>query len=1014
MRYYREGKSSLFAAFFLLLSLITLLSAISLKASAQEGGESYTGVDIVFLVDQSGSMGGSSKVSEDDVSDPEGLRFSGLQEMIERLASYRLNYFHDSDVQFQVAVVYFGSSKTETIVDSTIIDPDTPDQFQSLSKRLCDKVAPGSFKGHLGNTDHWGALKKAKSILEQMQRSWRRGERHLQAVMVITDGDSYLDCQLGETKTYCNEKDEFQVELYQRDLEEYMQSNLPYPPYHFFLAAIDDKNEYWSEADVREYWETLTHNNAEKVDATTMWEFFEEILADLTVNQPGLADKKTTEGQMVKIPDAEDRVAVPPYLQKVEFIIHKPEPKARVKIYRDGQLLEESLTAKKVEVQGKENYIETITWYEPIPGYVTIERPATTKLLRIFMVQVAADVNCDRLSSVPQFIPVCLRCELKSGGKPLPPYNEPRYQLIVKAEIKSTGTISRELNMTHMGQGTYTACDLPVQLGDYTISIAASTQKPDGEPFEVFRVPPKGADSFKVEPTTVHLNVEGKPTALISVPLSIKFVDPDDVEMPIPSEAATFVKMNLVLTREGQETSLPLSFDPAGYRYRGSFTPDHLGTYLARVQGQVENPTTKLRFTAFDEEVSKLEVLPPKLVWDGFSSPWPQYSPTTVAFHLTDQDDQPLSGRVDPSWHLEAEARIQGEGQEEALVLSPEEQGRWKGKFTPENAGNYELLVSVRATSLAGETITLMENQKVIPFTIRQTILVRTVVLRPLAETSYAWRDIFWQPVPLEIDVGVVDKAGAPLPPGEVQQNAADIPFNVELISPTGQSYGPLNLVPGDAPGRYVAHFSDYEPFVWYAHRNLGWYELHVQPVARLKEMYIYQQPEGVSSRIHLGRHPNWWILPLISGVLLVFLIAYALYQTYLHLWSAEGTVTIESGGPLWIRPLRGYSKHKVTFTGRDGLPGNIRKVVVSQPRGQQVVLVDVHLKKGVKMPLGRMFDRARKSLGGGVFVSYERGAGAAVPKISLSLGVLAYSLLALFSLAGLGVTLFAIVVSLG
>jgi hypothetical protein len=275
---------------------------------------------------------------------------------------------------------------------------------------------------------------------------------------------------------------------------------------------------------------------------------------------------------------------------------------------------------------------------------------------------------------------------------------------------------------------------------------------------------------------------------------------------------------------------------------------------------------------------------------------------------------------------------------------------------------------------------------------------------------------MLWRPQPLEIEVAITDESGVSLPPSQVLNNLAESPFEVKVISPAGKTFGPLALGPDSVPGHYLAQFDDYTPFIWYTQRDLGWYEVRVQLVGKLKETYIYDKPDGEASRVHFSRHPLWWVLPAILGVLFIMLLAYTAYQTYLRLWSAEGTLTIEGAGSPWIRRLRDYGQHTVTFSGRDSLPAGINKITVHQPQGQRnpPVEVAIQLRKGAKTRQ-RLVDGARKPLGGGVFVNYARGLGAGSgPKISISPTVLLFGVAALLMLLAIGGIIFAVVSSLG
>lgn len=989
------------------LALLVIVLAIFVSPSAADEGDivGYTGVDVVFLVDQSGSMGGSR--AHPLPNDPNNLRFSGLQQMIDRLAGYRLNYFRNSDVRFQVGVVYFGST-TRSIVPPIIIDHDTSEQWQPLSERLRSDLSSDAFPGNLGNTHHLGALQEAKNMLREMERSWQDGQ-HIQVVLMLTDGEWYIDCPAsGQTApVYCQDG-EFQSDEYQQALADYIGAELTYPRYRFFVGAINDRSgEYWS--GIRQYWEDWTQNNARLVDTNTMWAFFEGILADLTVNEPALADKKTTQGEFIEIPETQDQIAVPPYLQEITFIIHKPAPEVRVKMYQDGQLLEELDTTI---VRDQDQFIESITIRNPDPGYITIERPVTTGILRIFMIQIVTDVTCNTFSTIPQFIPVRLQCTLSSGADSLSVYNDPRFRLSVRAEIEGNGT-QQTLILAPRSQTVFAAYYLPVQPGDYSVSIIASTQKPDGEPFELFRKPSDGMTAFKVEPTTPRLSVGSLPTLLFSVPLSITLVDPDGMPLEIPVDSAEFVQMSLNLTVANESFSVDLEQSNLQTGYRATFTPFRPGDYQVQLIGQVQDPTSGQQLTAFNQAVGDFEVLPPGFAWQGFSSPWPQYRPAPVEFLLIDQASDPIGNRLSSEWQLKAQATIQGAGSDQSVILSQNGDGHWTGKFTPQEAGDFGLIASAWAENAAGEEVSLVTDLPLFSFSVRSTTLIQTEVLRPANGIEHAWRDFFWRPLPLAIEVVMTDASGNPISTDQALQNPDATPFIVEVISPDGQSAGPLELTPGSNISTYLASFDRYEPFVWYAHHDLGQYSIYVRPVEALKETYMYAEPDGVITQIQFTRHSLWWVLPAIIGVLFILLIVVAAYQTYLRLWSIEGILSIEGAGPLWSCRLSDYDKHTVVF--RKGNPSGVNKIFVHQPRGQRnpPIEVTVRFKRGARIRQ-RMTDGTRKALGGDMFISYRRGVGAkSEPKASLSLSVLVYGFITLLLVAGLGGVLFAVMTSL-
>jgi len=194
----------------------------------------------------------------------------------------------------------------------------------------------------------------------------------------------------------------------------------------------------------------------------------------------------------------------------------------------------------------------------------------------------------------------------------------------------------------------------------------------------------------------------------------------------------------------------------------------------------------------------------------------------------------------------------------------------------------------------------------------------------------------------------------------------------------------------------------------------LGWYEVQVSPQAELNEAHTYGAANLWTARIHLTRHPLWWLLPLLAGFFVVALMAVGAWQTYLHLWPAVGTLSIEGAG-MWTRKLREYGKHTLVFTQRDGLPGNLRQVRVSRPFGSKSIQLAVQLKNGIwALRAPAVFGGYRAPVSG-QYISYTVGAGEKPPaSLAPDWKVVPFGLLTLGTLAGLGFVIYVIVVSLG
>lgn len=989
-------------------------------AQAQGRPGEYTGVDIVFLVDQSGSMGGLRYGSTDHPipNDPNDLRFSGIQEMVERLVSYRIKYYAaregmPSSVVFQTAVLYFGS-RTQEVVPPTLIAFNTEAEWEPVAAQILPRLSAEAFPTNLGNTEHLGALRAAKALLRQMEQTWQGG-RHLQAIIMLTDGESFVECPAPPTAApdqpppppvsqpeYCRDG-RFQLSLYRNLLAEYVRAELPSSRYRFYMAAINKDLPT-----LPDFWRTVTEGRAELVDANTMWSFFEDILGELTVANEELP--KTILGEMQEITKT-NRITVEPYLQEMTLIVHKPYPETRVLFRQNGILLE---TIPTTIVEGKNKFIESITIPRPRPGFIDIERPVTTEILRIFMLKVNAQADCDPIGTVPELIPFRLRCTvLDREGKPLEPYGDPQYELTVEAQIYTPGrSQGQRLRLDAVGGNTYESYFVPAQAGDYTYIIEARTKDPEGKDITPFREPLYGVGSFVVSRATARLHLEGPPTALLPVPVSIRLADAAGNPLTIPVEARSFVTTTArFVGPQGFQTNVALQLASEGYK--GTLTPIAPGPYRVWLRGDVQSPETGDRFIAFDQEIDALEVLPPKVVWDGFSTPWPQYRPAPVAFYLTDQTGRPLAPQVGADIQLQAQATVQGGNGNEPVGLEVAEKGRWQGEYVPANAGEYELQVSVSARQGEGAPVMLVENLALWRFSIRPMTLVNVAVRRPTDQEKYPWRDILWRPRPLTVEIAVTDGAGRALPPSQILQNPAAAPFTATLIPPGGGSGHPLTLTQGgEAPGVFVASFADYRPYRWYAHRDLGWWEIQIVPAAELNEAHTYGAAEMWTARVHLTRHPLWFLLPLVVALILGACIAWAARKTYVYLWPVVGTLTIE-GSSFSDRRLRDYGRHTLVFTSKDGLPANLKRVRISRSFGSKSVRLEAQTKAGhwaLRVPAAFSGFRAPAA---GHYITYSLSGEKPPTGLAPSWQAFAFGLLGLLFFAGLGFVVYAVITSL-
>ena len=988
-----------------LFSTILIFTRSNTPIAFAQGGD-ITGVDVVFVVDQSGSMGGAAYGSEIHPipNDPHDLRFTGLQQMVQRLASYRMFYFANSPVRFNIAVVYFGQT-APVIVEPTIIDPDNPDEWEALGKRLQEQLTSEKFKKNLGMTDHLLGLKQAKKLLQTMEQEWPDGESHQQAIFILTDGEWALPCPQPDANNntpeppYCK-NGKFQSNTYAQMMDEYITSELPYPRYRLYVGGINARSgEWWSY--VRKWWEKWTHGHAELLNSNTMWTFFEEVLAELTVNNEALASKKTTSGFFQDVSDL-DRIPINPYLQEVVFIIHKAKPEQRVKIYQDdGQPVDNLATTTIVDA---DNYIERISIKYPQPGYMTIERPSDSEYMRTYMLQLNANVNCNYLDVIPQYIPQLIQCEITANnGEALPPYDDPQYQLSVEARIGSDNGSMIRLPLTPTSPGVYSSYWLPNETGQYGLTILGSTKSPEGKPITFFGWPLDGNPlPVSVVETHARLETASQVLALQPTDSTIVLVDKAGNPVKMPAEIDDFVHIRLEATSSQEDVFIDLI--PGEDGYRGSLTLTYPDTYSLHLYGKVEDPSSKKIVSDFSQSMDDLEVIPPEITWEGFSSPWPQYRSGPVAYSLRDADGELWAQSIAPIWTLGTEARAQGAEGDKQIPVDVAGPGQWRGEFAPKKSGESQIVVSVWAKDAQGRQVDLWEQKIVLPFMVEPMTLVKMIVQSPEGDTSVPWRDIFWRTTPLQIIAVIVDEKGDLLPPDEVQEKGGAKPFEVSVISPEGEISGPLSMRAGDKSGRYEIIYNNFPEHPWYTHKNLGWYEIRLHPVAKLKNTYVMESDEDTVVRVELTRHPLWWVLPLVVGFAMLFLMLWTLYNAYLRAWVAQGEIVTAEGRRL--TRLSNAGKHTVIIKG--GLPMGVKKVKVHQPLGKSKVKMTVWKlnKKGKTIKVGPRFT---SSLAG---IRHEMGS-SRPPQLGFSFPMMIFGLLSLLFLAGLIGVLYAVITSL-
>ena len=738
------------------LTLIMLLAGVLLiqfgrpySLEAQEEDQ-YTGLDVVFLVDQSGSMGGC--YGHPEANDSQQLRFKGAQLAMEWLGSYRLSYLKGSSVNFRTAVVYFGST-AQTVIEPTVVDPESAEQWDALEKVLKDPLAPEEFPKHLDNTHFIEAFKVAKQMFSAMEAE--DSSRRVKGIVVLTDGEPFAAVAPYYKPPTDEQEEDFDLEAYVEDMIEYVGNAFPHPEYQIYVVALNDREgDTWS--GIRKTWEQITHGHAQLVENNNvMAAYFQEILQEL------VKPLEVEDGEEIII--VGDVVPVPPYLAQIKLFIHKPLPGSRVKVYVDPEYKELLTEGALTKVEGEDEPIEVITVENPQPGYWYLKRPETAVIHRIFVRYVYAKALApEPKTPVPQYLVSQVRFQFEgSGGRPLPKYKDEKYALQAKALVTNAdGSWAVELDLSELsaaeaGISVYGACFLPTRPGVHYVYLEATSRDPEGNPLPIIErgevtgtFPVFGTD-FVFHPPVKTL------TQLVPVWIEADWVEQASPakKVPDPIEPQYLPQVEATLTVKGKATTISLQRQADG-SYRGEFLPVQSAPHVVHLTARVPDPAQgdKLQ-TVFDQDVGKLEVLPALADWTPLARPPAQYKSVDLKVQLTDQAGQPLRDTLAQDYQLDAEATVRAGGQTWDLPLKAQADSTWAAEFTPEVTGEHTVHLTVKALDGAGHEITLLDEDS-LEFPVGRTTVLADWA--PLAEPPAQYKSV-------DLQVQLTDQAGQPL-----------------------------------------------------------------------------------------------------------------------------------------------------------------------------------------------------------------------------------------------------------
>lgn len=581
------------------LILIGLLLSLPANSHVNAQGGPYEGLDVVFVIDQSESMGRVSGGLE--ANDPLGLRFYAPWYAMYWMGEDRL--LVHPDASFRMALVNFGSNAEPFVFDANSntphwveIAPASRDAWNAISNDLTQKIDAmrEDFSGRdLIQTDFISALSGVRQVFNELPS----GDNRLRVIILLTDGQPSPDS----------------LSPHMGRVEQIAESYFPEPDYRFYVIGMIARDPYWPA--VGPYWEEVTNDPCrppavcpdERKDRssqvktnTEVGKRFQEILQDLTSELEVPDNVIVVDQDIVPGP-----LTVPPFLKSIQFTYFKSDPGEHLLLTDPAGPVD--LTGGGVKIEGQGGPIEVVFISNPLPGEWSVATDPPGKDVKITMRQIFAvsDLISPQGPQV-QYVPVEVKYRLLDDQRnALPSYADQTYRLMVTATIGLDGQ-TWPIQLNAQANNEYSSEFTPVATGEHTINVRAVSQDSAGNTVVVFDNP---IGSFSVSPATL---------ALLDSPAKwsqykegvLRFELRDARGFPVVTSAP--LQITAQVTGDDASTDIPVLRQQDG-TYQALYTPQKTGIHKLHVNAIVSD-VSGVEHTVVDEDVLEFNVLPTTLV----------------------------------------------------------------------------------------------------------------------------------------------------------------------------------------------------------------------------------------------------------------------------------------------------------------------------------------------------------------------------------------------------------------
>ncbi len=563
--------------------LVLCLLAVAFGVAAAQGDapRQYTGIDIVFLVDQSGSMGGTDYGFDREATDPLGLRFEAVQYALNTLSEYR--QWAATDTEIWMSVIAFGDDTLQILDWTHIADPASTALWDQQQIELLEQLSSDTFRSliepdHMGNTNFIAAFMAAERAFAIRPPS--EGQ-HLRIIVLLTDGDPCVIS--GEYEFTCGEPTEEQN--FMGLLERHTSASFPAPDYQLYVMLFDASGDLW--AKWQDIWTQIVHDpgNASHVETSEqVGAHFLNILCSVV----GQIETAGVGGCSIDdIGPGENRIQVNPYLQALRISIFKSTTSPGVLAVQmpDGSML--ATTDPRLTIQNVDRAIETWTIENPLPGewlFIVGSEQDQIVVLEDILMDMRADFSGGDFAL---FDTATFRVTLSDqDGTALPDYSAP-FGIQASGIVTLPDGSQQPAAWTEVAPGVFEGWIQTTLPGEYMVSsFVATTQMINGTPFELMAVENIGA--FTVG--GVNLQAGNLPSGQYyvgnAIPLTATLRDVAGESLILPNAV-----VNVALQGGAASAIIQLESQTDTRQYSGSVILESPGTFSLRLTATLTSET---------------------------------------------------------------------------------------------------------------------------------------------------------------------------------------------------------------------------------------------------------------------------------------------------------------------------------------------------------------------------------------------------------------------------------------